>query len=1326
MARPTLAYFAMSFFIISSVFSAGSGLEPVSENPTHPFRFVKIEEICHKFVIEDFGTYFNDWIVAHLQSSHQDLSPEFLEDLDKELGDHKTMIENYLNSLVKKHLTVPKYSNVFLEVEVEDLLKKIGEILKNDYRPKYQSLDFPDITGRINDFKKVVEETPLDTALIGKVANLFRPIYEKVKSQPKKHGEYDAILPILVDNIKSQLKNIISTYLGIPNNGPYDSLTENDKVNLETFYEKFKFLLDQPEIRSEILKHTIGQESEPEQSPQFFKPDLFSHLKDASDDYKPIFVRDNFIVIPKEDPSLEDMHMASKKSHFSPQVPALFDSNFDDIELGVTKSDKKSGPENQAKRSKAKLELMLYKIYTMARKDGTIPYEGPNQKETILEKLFDWIVSTKAFDTDKPATTQGDDETDDEMLPVINVGTDITNPERKLISPEKFQTYFVPLLNLICEKLGQTEKCKLFEDKSDLIAEKFKEFENVLLFNDSNSEVLKLVPPTIVKELKKEATKRHFGDFKTNLDNIIVKAKKSPKSYSSLPPSEIDNTLNSILSNEDEVNPDLPEMLNMRKKSEVGPKRDLQEEIDDEFEQFAEKFLPTSKDSEPEKIELLETLIKTAGASENNEKKNFVQDALVNYIVKQAKKKKIDIENSPLVEITAKNLMTRLLIKIKTSGVDSIRNFMNYHLLNFRADGLQSEDSTIREITTQKFYDLAIFAYIAAEQHINKLKKSAATTEDRDELNLWVNKQNELKKNLKTFGVSTAFATTVKKLYVDPANIKRINSFNFFNNFLDFFTYFKEIQQPNATYGDYNLVYLNFYNFLLRIRVEINDEVLDPYTLVYTKLNDCLQYTSRIEMMYNHEELKNLCVFSHRKYAEMLFFYKTYVIVNDKPGHFDLAPFPTADFNTHVRLFLSFMNQNSNFSKSFAALCNQSEESICKSWDIFEDILYQLSTFKTAGVKFTAPVYKKIDHESFKDQMSVVNAFEAISLVYVKSNNKDYEKLIRNVKYTHNGRVVIIDDAESLADYLARTFRKLEFTHNEIAVSSVVKSILANRETLIPFLKYSDNLFFDYIKIFLLFANSDAEFKLIADLLVENQIDLAKLAFINSPDHDTFYSEIISGINALADNRKEISDQATYLRSKLQERYSLITGICTSKAAQDLVNSKNDVEELDELSSILDDLEVEMFSRVDEENKEFDNVKESLNHVNVVNTFHVVEVEDQFDEYERNLTENGEVITSGLSPNKIVLKRTDSEDLYSNIDERTIAFGGVVIPDTDIENQQNHAEKIIKTVVNRNKLPQNNDQIEQTEIVQEQTEATVELQVPEVKGRRQRKKKLLL
>jgi hypothetical protein len=1313
MARHTLAYLVMSFFIISSAFSAGNDLGLVSENPVHPFQFVRIEEICHKFAVVDFDSYFKNWIVKHLENSHSNLSPTFLEDLDKELGDHKKIIEKYLEDLLKSHLTVPDYSNAFLEIEVEDLLKKISGVMKSDYIPKYQSLNFDNISDRIGDFKKTVEETPLKPHFIGKVADLFRPIYNKIQNEDPNYGKYASIMPILVENIKDQLKKIIDIYLDNPNSSNYDALTPEDKILLVSFYNNFKFLLDLGEIRSQIIQRTVGEE--PENTSTFFLPELYSSIKDIADEYKPIFERDNFILNYKDDPTLDEMRTAALKVHFGPHFPAIFESDFNDLELGVTKDQRKSGPENQAKRSKAKLELMLYELYTMLRKPDEIGYNFPTENKDILEKIFDFIVTTDIFNTDKPARL-GSDNGDRPSSDSLNL---VDRPERKLISPEKFQTYFVPLLNLICEKLGQKDKCDLFEKKADLIDDKFKDFENILLFNDSKSDVYKLVPPTILKKLKDTATKKHFDDFKTNLDDIINKAKKHPKSYSSLPPSEIEDSLNKNAEKENDLPSDVPAMLNNKSKKQPSTKAGPQEEIDEEFETFADKFLPKEQDANPEKVEMLQTLLKTVGNSPNDNKQKFLKDALVNYIVKKAKSKDIDIENSPLVSETLKNLMTRLFIKINASGVDSIRNFMNYHLLTFNGNDIDSQNPLVREIALQKFYDLLIFAYLSGDNYVKILEKTKKTPKQVEEFELWTQKQEVLRENLRRKDMLKYINILTRKLYFDPANIKRVDSFNFFHSFLDFFAYFKNMKDANATYGDYNLVFLNFYNFLHRIRAEIAQEVLSPYTFVYKKLNDCLAYTSRYEQMHGHEELKNLCVFSHRKYAEILFFYKTYLIVNNKPGSFDLAPFPSADFNTHVRVFLNFLSQNPEFSNKFVALCNGSEESICKSWSIFEDILGQLSTFKTAGINFNAPIYKSIDHSTFAGQMSVVNGLEAVSLAYFKSNNKDYEKTIRNIQYSSNGNVVYVEDVELLGDYLGRTYRKLEFTPEELVISSVVQHVLADERIFLSFLTHNGNLFFDYIKLFLLYANSDDQYNTIAQVLVNNKFDLVKLAFINTPDHDSFLAEVIASVVTLSETKAFISDLANLVRSKLQNRYSLITGTCTSKTFNELIAHESDVENLDDLSEMLREIQDQMFDNVQAENEEFIALMPTIDQVEVVNTYHVVPViSGDLDQYERELEENDALITAGLSPNKLKLGRADSQELY-NTNESVIAVSGIVIPMTDTVAQENNIKNLIDQAYTQKNIKHVNHE--------ETIETVVELEVPKVvAGRKNRKGKLLL
>jgi hypothetical protein len=84
---------------------------------------------------------------------------------------------------------------------------------------------------------------------------------------------------------------------------------------------------------------------------------------------------------------------------------------------------------------------------------------------------------------------------------------------------------------------------------------------------------------------------------------------------------------------------------------------------------------------------------------------------------------------------------------------------------------------------------------------------------------------------------------------------------------------------------------------------------------------------------------------SHRKYAEMYFFYKFYLLNSKKrmpkdAPQIDFQPLDGFNFNTHVRLFFDFLERYSWAESSFLSLCkNEKEHSICQTWDILSIIL---------------------------------------------------------------------------------------------------------------------------------------------------------------------------------------------------------------------------------------------------------------------------------------------------------------------------------------------------------------------------------------------------
>lgn len=110
-------------------------------------------------------------------------------------------------------------------------------------------------------------------------------------------------------------------------------------------------------------------------------------------------------------------------------------------------------PDQKNQRKQAKLHEMLYKVYTFARHEQEVPFGPQLDPIEVFTRLFWWVVDTKHFNFPE------------DPLPKDYIEEELEDPEEQkkfhqLIPAEKFRRHYLPLLNLICEKIN----CNFFDD----------------------------------------------------------------------------------------------------------------------------------------------------------------------------------------------------------------------------------------------------------------------------------------------------------------------------------------------------------------------------------------------------------------------------------------------------------------------------------------------------------------------------------------------------------------------------------------------------------------------------------------------------------------------------------------------------------------------------------------------------------------------------------------------------------------------------------------------------------------------------------------------
>jgi len=326
-------------------------------------------------------------------------------------------------------------------------------------------------------------------------------------------------------------------------------------------------------------------------------------------------------------------------------------------------------------------------------------------------------------------------------------------------------------------------------------------------------------------------------------------------------------------------------------------------------------------------------------------------------------------------------------------------------------------------------------------------------------------------------------------------------------------------------------------------------------------------------------------------------------------------------------------------------------------------IMDQLSNPKIAKLEFSDSVFTSLNVNSFLDKMSAVNALETVSIAVKKGNIKDYEKLIFGVDFKVNGQELVFTnlEVEQLARYLKRTYSKLSYSENERPISHLVQIILStetnpvsSHDAFESFLKYGDHIFIEYIKLFMLYANTDKEFRRIAEVLISKNIDVSKLAFLNSPDHDKFISDATYEIKGMSASNKDMKELYAALRKTLKAKYETLSNVCSNAHMNTFAIEATSEAALGMYASLLGDFDEEE-QEIDQQSEEIFN-EEIIPELELTETItHVIEIPLRNNQ---SLNDNDSKILHQMERQVYVpLERQESEELQLGGEQFSIFKG---------------------------------------------------------------------
>jgi len=343
-----------------------------------------------------------------------------------------------------------------------------------------------------------------------------------------------------------------------------------------------------------------------------------------------------------------------------------------------------------------------------------------------------------------------------------------------------------------------------------------------------------------------------------------------------------------------------------------------------------------------------------------------------------------------------------------------------------------------------------------------------------------------------------------------------------------------------------------------------------------------------------------LCHFSHRKYAEMYFFYKIYLIQANKPFTSGITEHSMLRFNTHTRVFLLFAHDYSPYQMTLNNICDdvqQSEESICVSWKLFNSLMNYIHSENLPLGHFQDQVQKLKNLDNVNMRINIINALEAVYMVAKpgRINMVDWEKVMfvfdffrmNKQSKLHNMLEFKKEDKGQLANYLKRTYQKLTVDPNEAMLARVVQEIMngkqdvnPDKDSLLTYLHFANEIVPFYLKLFLQFSTKDAHFERIAQILIDNKISF-ELIRLNDIDDDDFFI-------SLAENLQDVdSDKAALnmIHRKLKQKYELLLEKCQAVTESSFLHeSGNDDFDADPLEETLVEIQQEQqeMSRINE------------------------------------------------------------------------------------------------------------------------------------------------
>lgn len=1248
MARLSTAF---TFLTILSLFSVGTARRPSTPLNEHEAQlklllsqipYISLQEICQDRVILDFDLWYESWTVQFLQKNNDfsgtNINSMLLTGVEQSIKE----VREFLDKLEAHKAKLSVFPPLHMDAKVTTLISTVNDIIDIKVPNPYAQSDFQlELQSKhgfyIPEFLDGIVKKPLTGLLISQVGMAFKADYD-IREKPE--GEFmKPTIEALVPALRKTLKSIMAVY-SKPRGTTYRGLQPEQKRLLQHFFDTFIYLWTPEELQSEILTNLVGHDRPTtEVINPFFTHQVFQYLKKNPTSYRDYINRDEFITLPSPETDLEKIHDAAKEMHYSWAFLSEFDADPADMQLGKSKFAKHNqGPEITERRKDAKLRLMMYKVYLFVRADGLIPFEATPTNQEILKILFNWVRDTDAFDDVPEENVQPEKESPElETLADIKQHPDIEKlPKHKhaqLFKPAKFKRYYVPLLTYLCSKIVG---CSLLDERNKpAILEKFEKFGN---FEELKAKkvVSKLIPKTVLEALIEAHQDNELDRLEAQLDKLADDIPRINLVASELEEEfeedvivdiktrkrvDIDGGLELVKN----VPVNLPEFQTVtpEKLSPVVYKIDKKRKPakllaaikgpqEAAFQPLVDKFLPPTGEITDETKQFVTKMIEKSESIEDKDKKAVMRTLLIRGILtlykNNAKKlpgEGIEPATNPANDL-ARLVNNKLVAKIRSSfswtATAGLRNFL-FRTMNSEM-GINYKSMSPVEVELYH-NDIIFFIYLADEDKVERIKQEKPLR-PKTELQRIGQQVKEARFAVYKYLIPKAWETKkddkylqaalIEPLMNSPLLMERLSAYEFFVPLLDFFRYYEEIStSAAAAYTDYGQIYMNFYNFINSLRAELFFSVGDTHEYVLQSLEDCLLFTESVQEM-KEEHSRTVCKLSHRKYAEMYYLYKLYLVAMDKPIKVTLNPYKGRSFDTHVRLFINFAQENTVYRHALDTACKTNPSApICVVWNVYNQLLVYLHDPQLLS-SYADEVFRNMDWKNPATRFHALGALEATFYNIENGNVKDYSKMLGLIeRLADEGRDLLSfdqGDIPALASYLKRTYRKLVLTAAEARVAEAVQKILGSpanedlgQDLFASYLVFGDVIYLDYLKLFLLVAQTDDDFTRIAQMIVRAKGGRALIRMNSSSKHAEFATFIaeIGGRDIPLSGRYEAIRE--WIKVKYEENHRTCVNLIKDKILGATIGL---AEEWDPFAELSEETEKDSELAIQRENSNFD------------------------------------------------------------------------------------------------------------------------------------------